>query len=99
MSVVFVTNVVFILLWINNSPYHIYIESDSWWGVRDSTLCDKSMSVTCDKSVIFSGHYGFSIKTDRNIVESGVKHHNLNPYQIWFKLIYYGWQNMAKTVE
>jgi len=24
-------------------------------GVLDTTLCDKSLSVTCDKSVVFSG--------------------------------------------
>jgi hypothetical protein len=28
-------------------------------GVYDTTLCDKSLSVTCDMSVVFSGHSGF----------------------------------------
>jgi hypothetical protein len=30
-------------------------ESRSWRGVLDTTLCDKNVSVTCDRSVVFSG--------------------------------------------
>ena len=27
----------------------------SWLGVLDTTLCDKSLAVTCDRSVVSSG--------------------------------------------
>jgi ABC-type multidrug transport system fused ATPase/permease subunit len=31
-------------------------------GVLDTTLCDKSLSVTCDRSVVFSGYSGFLLQ-------------------------------------
>ena len=34
-------------------------EPCSWRGVLDPTLCDKSFSLTCDKSVVFYGYAGF----------------------------------------
>ena len=34
-------------------------ESRSWRGVLDATLCDKSMEVACDLSVVFSVYSGF----------------------------------------
>ena len=36
----------------------------------------KSVSVTCGRSVVFSGHSGFFHQYNWNIVESGIKHHN-----------------------
>ena len=41
------------------SAYHhqsCEFELRSWWGVLDTTLCDRFFSVTCDKSVVFSGY-------------------------------------------
>ena len=52
-------------------------------GVLD--ICDKSLSVTCGRSVVFSGYSGFLYQKNWppwyhwNIVESGVKHHNPKP--------------------
>ena len=45
------------------------------------TLCDKSLSVTCDRSVIFSRYSKIKLMAtiNWNIVESDVKHHNPNP--------------------
>ena len=34
-------------------------EPCSWRGALDTTLCDKSLSVTCGKSVVFSRYSGF----------------------------------------
>ena len=34
-------------------------ECRSWRGILDATLCDKSMAVTCDMSVVFSVYSGF----------------------------------------
>ena len=36
-------------------------EPRSWRGVPDTTLCDKSLSVTCERSVVFPTN-----KTDRH---------------------------------
>jgi hypothetical protein len=45
--------------------YHHYsseFEPHSWRGVLDKTLCDQVLSVTCDRSVVFSGFiYDLSI--------------------------------------
>ena len=37
------------------------------------------MSVTCGRSVIFCGYFGFFHRYNWNIVEIGIKHHNPNP--------------------
>ena len=34
-------------------------ESRSWRDVLNTTVCDKVLSVTCDRSVVFSGYSGF----------------------------------------
>jgi hypothetical protein len=36
------------------------------------------LSVTCDKSMVYSGYSGF-LRHDITVVESGVKHHNPIP--------------------
>ena len=44
------------------SAYYNYsceCEPCSWRGVMETTLCDKSLSVTCDRSVVFHGYSGF----------------------------------------
>ena len=43
------------------STYHKYREFDSssWCGEFDTTLCDKSLSVTCNRSVVISGYSDF----------------------------------------
>ena len=47
------------------------------------TLCDKNLSVTCNRSALFSRYSGFLLQWNlpplyyRNIVESGVKYHKL----------------------
>jgi len=44
------------------SAYHHYgcdVEFCSWQGVLDTTLCDKSLSVTCGRSEVFSRYSGF----------------------------------------
>ena len=51
---------------------------------RCTTLCDKSLSVTCDRSVVFSRYSGllhqknWPPRYNWNIVESAVKHHQTN---------------------
>jgi hypothetical protein len=49
----------------------------------DTTLCDKVCKVTYDRSVVWSGLYCFTNKTDHhdnwNIVKSGVKHNDPDP--------------------
>jgi len=47
------------------SVYHhlrCEFESSSWRGVLDTTLCDKVYSLTCGRSVVFSGYSGFPHK-------------------------------------
>jgi hypothetical protein len=40
--------------WVYNYLYnHCELESRSWWGVLDTTLCDKSLSVTWSRLVVF----------------------------------------------
>ena len=64
-------------------------ESRSWRGVLDTTL---NLSVTCGRSVVFSGYSGFlhqwnwSPRYNWNIVECGVKHNNLNPIALGSKI-------------
>jgi hypothetical protein len=44
------------------SPYHHWhceFESCSWWGVHN--IMWYSLSVTCSRSVVFSGYFGFVI--------------------------------------
>jgi len=53
------------------STYHYYscaFESRPWRGVLDTTVCDSlsaiqhyviKLSVTCDRSVVISGYFGF----------------------------------------
>ena len=56
--------------------------------VLDATLYDKSLSMTCDRSVVFSGYSRFPPpvkwppRYNWNILESGVKHHNTTPTPI-----------------
>jgi hypothetical protein len=38
-------------------------EPHEWRGVLDKTLCDKSFSVTCNRSVVFSGYSNFCHKS------------------------------------
>ena len=54
----------------------IWFKSHSWRDVLDTTLCDCQRLAT---------DQWFPPATDRNIVESGVKHHNPNP--TWFIII------------
>ena len=57
-----------------------------WISIRArcTTLCDKSLSVTCDRSVVFSRYSGllqqknWPPRYNWNIVESAVKHHQTN---------------------
>jgi hypothetical protein len=57
--------------------------SNNIWSIYDTTLCD-SLSVTCIRSVVFSGYSGFLHQKkwlpwyNWNIVKSGIKHHNPN---------------------
>jgi hypothetical protein len=37
----------------------VEFEYRSWRGVFDLTLCDKSLSVTCGRLVVFSEYFGF----------------------------------------
>ena len=46
----------------------------TWYNIMWSSL-----SVTCVKSVFFSGYSGFLHRYNWNIVESGIKYHNPNP--------------------
>jgi len=75
------------------SAYHYcrcQFESLAWQGVLDTTLCDKSSSVTCGRLVFLQGiPVSSTDKADRhdihcnwNIVESGVKHDNPNPTEL-----------------
>ena len=58
------------------------------------TLCDKSLLATCYRSVVFSGYSGSLHQQNwppwynSNIVESGVKHHKPNQYDLKFFLLY-----------
>ena len=64
-------------------------EPHSWRGVLDKTLCDESFSVTCDRSVDFSGYSNFRHKSsNRNIFESGVKHLTSNGQMMDQKFVY-----------
>jgi hypothetical protein len=51
-------------------------------GVLDTALCDKSLSVTCGKSVVFSGYStnktGHHDKTEI-LLKIRLKHINANP--------------------
>jgi hypothetical protein len=38
---------------------HCEFESRSWRGVLDTTLCDKNLSVTCGRWMVFSWYSGF----------------------------------------
>jgi len=77
----------FITTYAINAHHHYRCEFKpcSWRGVLDTTLCDKSLSVTSDRSVVFfrsSGflqQYNWPLRYNWNIVESGTKHHNSNP--------------------
>jgi hypothetical protein len=69
------------------SVYHHWsyeFEPRSLRVVLDATLYD-NLSVTCDRSVVFSGYSGFfhqwnwPPRYNWNIVESGVKHHKPKP--------------------
>ena len=61
--------------------------------VRCTTLCDKSLSMTCDNSVVFSRYSGFlhqknwPPRYNWNIVESGIKHHKTNLSHLSLDLI------------
>jgi hypothetical protein len=47
------------------SPLMLWVRTPLRWGILNTTLCDKSLSVTCGRSVVFSGYAGFTInKTD-----------------------------------
>jgi len=66
------------------SAFHHWLKLRVW--ILIINLCDKSLSVTCDRSVVFSvfsGQSGFQKnwlpRYNWNIVESGVTHHNPNP--------------------
>jgi len=51
------------------SPLMLWVGIPLRGGVLDTTLCDKSLSVTCDMSVVFSQYSGFFInKTDRHYI-------------------------------
>jgi hypothetical protein len=58
--------------------------------------------VTCDRSVVFSGYFGFIQNWPPwytwNIVESGVKHHNPNPYTAVHHNIHITWCCCLLTV-
>ena len=41
------------------SPLTLWVWIPFRWGVLDTTLCDKVLSVSCDRSVVFSGYSGF----------------------------------------
>jgi hypothetical protein len=67
------------------------VESRSWRGVLNTTLCDKSfsLSVVCGKTgrwFSLGTPLSSTSKTERNIVteillkQSGIKHHYHNPY-------------------
>ena len=64
------------------SPLMLWVWISIW--ARCTTLCDKSLSVTCDRSVVFCGSSGFLYQLNWpprfnwNIVESGIKHHQTN---------------------
>jgi hypothetical protein len=45
-------------------------EPHEWRGVLDKTLCDKSFSVTCNRSVVFSG---YSISATKVVTEIFLK--------------------------
>jgi hypothetical protein len=65
-----------------------------------------SLSVTCDRSMVFSGSSGFlhqynwSPWNNWNIIESGIKHHQTNKQQTYFQL--YWWrkpEDPEKTID
>ena len=69
------------------STYYHWIceyESHTWRGVLDIMLCDTVLSVTCDRSVVFSKYSGFIHQWNWppryiwNVVESYIEHHNPN---------------------
>jgi hypothetical protein len=66
--------------------YHHWRESIPTHGeVYSINFMWSSLSVTCDRSVVFSRYSGFLHQSNRlpwyslNIVENGIKHHNPNP--------------------
>ena len=67
------------------SPLALWFRITLRRDVLDVTLCDKSLSVTCNRSVVFSGYSGFLPQLNWppgynwNIVESGIKHHIPTP--------------------
>ena len=64
------------------SPLMLCIRIPFKQGVLDTTLCDKACAGQCFFPTFLS-HFPPPINlTARNIVESGVKHHNPNP--IWY---------------
>ena len=75
------------------SAYHhssCKLESCSWPGVLDTTLCDKVLLVTCGRLVIFTRYSGFSTnKTDRHdiaeiLLKLTLKPHNPNPNTVQY---------------
>jgi hypothetical protein len=61
------------------SAYHHLcygFEPYSWWGVLDTTLCDKVYQWLVAGLVVFSRYSGFIHQKSWNIVERGIKHHN-----------------------
>ena len=81
-----------LIIWIYNylcnqcrSPLKLWVRIPLSRGILYTTVCD--LSLTCDRSVVFSMYYSFmhqSIWPPRYswiIVESGIKHHK--PAYIW----------------
>jgi hypothetical protein len=74
----------FLTTYVISTYHHLscVFESSSWRGVLDTTL---SLSVICDRSVVFSGISGFlhqyngPPRYNWDIVENGVKHDNHSP--------------------
>ena len=67
------------------SPLKLWVESVSWRGVLDTALCDQVFQWLATGrwyslgTIIPSANKTDSQDKNRNIVESGVKHHNPNP--------------------
>ena len=51
----------FITTYAINAYYHksCQFEPHTWQGVLDTTICDKRLSVTCGRSIVFTGYSGF----------------------------------------
>ena len=73
------------------SPLTLWVRNTFMARCTRSSIMWSSLSVTCDRSIVFSGYFGFlhqqywPPRYDWNIVESGVKH--LKPNQTKLHLI------------